>query len=292
MPISQHPTPGRAATLEEIKNSQLDMLYQFASFCTQHQLSFALTYGTLIGAARHDGYIPWDDDIDIAMPWLDYKRFCNIISTQHQGYLGPYRVADPLVPHPTFYHAFFMKIYDDRMVAQQSELKTSLHCKESVFIDVFPQIALSMDKETAATDPRIERLYDVCCSIFNKVFSWRHISYRHPRQALYTIAEMLKTTLDGKSFNEYLTEYHALMDELDTQSDGASFLEPASLWCSKNIFIHNLIGNTVLHPFEHLMLPIPQNYDEVLAETYGDWRTLPPIEAQKPSHAQEFIWQS
>ena len=67
----------RELELEEIRNIQLDILKRVAGFCEEHCLRYFLYHGTLIGAIRHKGYIPWDDDIDIARPRPDYEKFIN-----------------------------------------------------------------------------------------------------------------------------------------------------------------------------------------------------------------------
>lgn len=62
-------------TLEELKTAELDILTDVAEFCDKNGLKYFLAYGTLIGAVRHKGFIPWDDDIDIWMPRDDYNKF-------------------------------------------------------------------------------------------------------------------------------------------------------------------------------------------------------------------------
>lgn len=284
--------PYQFVTLEEIRASQIAMLAQFSEFCTSHSLTFALAYGSLIGAVRHNGFIPWDDDIDLVMPWGDYKKFCQIISTQHNGYLGRYRIADPLVPQEIFHHTFFMKIYDDSLVAQKSELKRSLNCKESVFVDVFPQISLPMTIEQAYQDPRIKRLYSVCRAIYNKVFSFKYLLLKRPCVAAQHVKDIVSASLDQKSFKDYLQEYHNLMNDLDSENASRCFLEPLELHCQNRIMTHNMVEYLINHKFESLELPIPQNYDAILREIYGDWKQLPPIEDQKPTHQQHFVRQT
>ena len=75
----------RAINLEELRSIQLDLLQKTAEFCNKNGLRFFLCGGTLIGAIRHKGYIPWDDDIDIAMPRPDYDQFVKTFN-QPQNY--------------------------------------------------------------------------------------------------------------------------------------------------------------------------------------------------------------
>lgn len=293
--MTRNLTPKNIATLTEIKTAQLDITAKFAEFCSKHDLCFTLAYGSLLGAVRHNGYIPWDDDIDLIMPWADYKRFCDLISRESDGYLGSYRVADPLLspPHKIPYHSFYMKIYDDRLQATKSELKSTKGFRESVFIDVFPQVSLDIPAEKALSDPRIKELYQLTCDVQNLCFSLKRLNPRHPRKAAKAGISILHTLIRNKSLPSVLAAYFQLMEELDTaenNTDALAFLEPGVLWCDHQIFRHNQIGNTILHPFEDLMLPIPEKYDDILTEYYGNWRKLPPVESRIPSHNQEFIW--
>ena len=73
-------------TLDEIKSIEINILSYVASLCEKHNLRYFLAYGTLIGAIRHKGFIPWDDDIDIAMPRDDYNRLLDIMRCEKGKY--------------------------------------------------------------------------------------------------------------------------------------------------------------------------------------------------------------
>ena len=68
----------RSISIEEIKKIETDILDEVVAFCNQNGLRYFLAYGTLLGAVRHKGFIPWDDDIDIHMPRPDYERFLKL----------------------------------------------------------------------------------------------------------------------------------------------------------------------------------------------------------------------
>lgn len=76
----------RIIELKELKQIQLDILKYVHEFCVQNDIRYFLVYGTLIGAVRHQGYIPWDDDIDICMPRPDYERFLKLFNKNKSGY--------------------------------------------------------------------------------------------------------------------------------------------------------------------------------------------------------------
>ena len=111
---------------EEIKNIQMEILKSIHLFCVEHNLRYSLAYGTLLGAIRHKGYIPWDDDVDIMMPRPDYERFIKEYSNYESKYTVQTHINDPS------YFLAFAKVYDNR-----TEL-VIFPTKTGVFVDVFP----------------------------------------------------------------------------------------------------------------------------------------------------------
>ena len=115
---------------DALKNTQLELLDEFKMFCEKHNLTFYLFGGTLLGAIRHKGFIPWDDDIDVCMPRKDYDRFC-LLYQENDKYFLQNTKSDKYY----FYH--FSKllkkgtIYDEYFTQR-------LKSKKAVFIDIFP----------------------------------------------------------------------------------------------------------------------------------------------------------
>ena len=105
----------RKLELEEIKQLQLNILDVFDAFCREHGLRYQLAYGTLIGAVRHKGYIPWDDDIDLVMPIEDYKRMTEIVNARNDNGMMDerYRLADMFVESTVPYHQSFDLRHED-----------------------------------------------------------------------------------------------------------------------------------------------------------------------------------
>ena len=119
-------------TIEEHKKLALDILVNVADFCDKNGIRYFLAYGTLIGAIRHKGYIPWDDDIDIMMPRSDYDRFLKIYSDKN----GRYKVASPMDKNTKLAYA---KVIDTKTVKIEGGVKYSGKNDWScVDIDVFP----------------------------------------------------------------------------------------------------------------------------------------------------------
>lgn len=114
----------------ELKNTQLELLDEFKSFCVKNNLRFYLFGGTLLGAVRHKGFIPWDDDIDVCMPRKDYDKFCSLYKEN-----DTYFLQNTNTDKYYFYH--FAKLMKKNTIYNEyftQRLKT----KKGIFIDVFP----------------------------------------------------------------------------------------------------------------------------------------------------------
>ena len=122
-------------TVEEIRKIQIEMLVYIDIVCNDTNLNYFLQGGTLIGAIRHKGYIPWDDDVDIYMPLEDYNKFINIINSKEKNrylVLNPYENED--------YYYFFSKFVDKETVLIENGYKQIKNM--GVFVDVFPMYNL------------------------------------------------------------------------------------------------------------------------------------------------------
>ena len=123
----------REISSDEIKQIELDILKDVAKFCDAHGLRYFLSDGTLLGAVRHKGFIPWDDDIDIMMPYKDYQQFV-------KGYFHEYYYVNS-IEKDLSYPLLFAKVFDKRtccnMVGDDSP---------HVWIDIFPLMGLPANK--------------------------------------------------------------------------------------------------------------------------------------------------
>ena len=115
----------RLITAVELKEIQLEILKTIHDFCLQNDIRYSLAAGTLLGAIRHKGYIPWDDDIDIMMPRPDYERFCRIFP----NYSKHYKIQNYHTDDTYWYN--FGKVIDTRTMLTEPGARTG------VYVDVF-----------------------------------------------------------------------------------------------------------------------------------------------------------
>ena len=125
----------RITDIHELRSIQMGILDHVHDYCERHGLRYFLSSGTLIGAVRHKGYIPWDDDIDIYMPRQDYEQFLRnfLDGTGHFRVLAPspWERAGGEIP----YYYTFAKVVDTRTLMVETETKGF---EIGVFMDIFP----------------------------------------------------------------------------------------------------------------------------------------------------------
>ncbi len=139
-------------TLEEHKNIMLNILKEFRDYCDKNNLRYFLDAGTLLGAVRHKGYIPWDNDADVCMPREDYNRFLSLMAQKND------KISEHIVlerPQDTIYQ--YLKIGDNRTCLIEFPTTNPIECY--VYIDVFPKDGIyDLSKKSKKVCKKSERL--------------------------------------------------------------------------------------------------------------------------------------
>ena len=243
---------------------QLDLLDRLQKVCARHNLKYYACGGTLLGAVRHRGFIPWDDDIDIMMPRDDYDRLCRIASMEFQEpYFFQTEATDPgyLLRHA--------KIRNSNTAAIQRALsRYKCTFNQGIFIDIFPLDKLPDDKN------ELEVYYDRMWELWGKVWKLHAYTYRNHRT---TFLENLKCRF-AQLFNmgaRYNLEYEALARKYSGRACHEWGIHATNLTARRtDRFVWNVadFDEVVMMPFEMLQLPVPVNYDAILKKSYGNWR--------------------
>lgn len=131
----------KSIDINGLRKIMLDMLIEVEAFCKSNGITYYLDSGTLLGALRHKGYIPWDDDMDICMPRPDYDRFINLVKEKKiKGYIGVHTPDQGLFP--------YSKIVDTRTVL--IEYPDTLRSEVNIYIDLFPKDGLPSNRKKAS----------------------------------------------------------------------------------------------------------------------------------------------
>ncbi len=266
----------REVTLEEQKQLMLEMLKDFDQFCIDHDLSYFLTGGTLLGAVRHKGYIPWDDDIDVGMPRNDYETFWRIYNEEKEN---PNYEFISFHQEPELYVSSG-KLVDTRTVMEEA---VDSPVKLGVYIDVFPLDNLGNTEEEAKA--MTERLLKVRHKL--DVQNWKII----PERAWYKnlVIRVRKMFAKKGARRELIFDQDMLCRQYASPELTAYVGYPCAAM-KQELLKGEWFQSFKIVPFEQYAFRIPVGYDGCLNVFYGpNYMELPPIEKQKTHHAYK-VW--
>lgn len=252
---------------ERLKAIELDILKAFIDVCKKNSLNYYLLGGSCLGAVRHHGIIPWDDDIDVGLLRADYNKFMEV-GQKHlpeQYFLQNYR-TDPE------YYVNFAKIRDSKTTFIESSLK-NLHINHGVYIDVFP---LDYFPEN---NSMIFRAKDLLLK--SRVSVEYEADFSFKMKTLQVISKIL-----CPSVNRAVEKRDILMQSVSHSNTIANI---CGAWREKEITPKEWFGDGVEVEFEDLLVKIPQNYKDYLTRLYGDYMTPPPLEKRIGHHYTEII---
>lgn len=268
-------------TLEELQQIEFEILKVFRDFCKEHHLRYYLGGGTLLGAIRHKGFIPWDDDIDVMMPRPDYMRFLKL---NRDGCLDRYRRLDDIHLNRNALTAV-LRIYDKRTELTFTNYR--IEKKFGCWIDIFP----------------IDGLHDLAFA--------RKIHFKEAR-AMLDLILCNDTKIGGKRRNKflsyaqycllpvlpfvYLAGHERLIRRMDRiarrypygRAKYVGVLEGRAE--EKEAMLKKDMEPAITVEFWGEKFYAMANYDEYLTNLYGDYMQLPPVEERVSRHEIEFYW--
>lgn len=258
-------TPQKLA-LEEVKKLQMEILSEVDKFCKENKLCYSLSFGTLIGAIRHKGYIPWDDDIDIMMPRPDYDKFIN----NFDGYHPDLKLLNSY--NDDCYYKSFSKVYNNRTKF------VAYNYRGGVFIDIFPIDGLP-SKESI--DQFIKEKREVEIGLWRSSKIYKCADNKTKAFLTYCIKKIIfpsrKTAI--KRLNNFAQKWSFTKYSLATSS-----------WHGRNYLPKKDFYDTIPMDFENYRFMCIKEYDKFLKLIYGDYMTLPPEDEQHPHHKIVYYW--
>lgn len=253
---------------KELHGILLEMLVEFCRVCDENDLKYYLIGGSCLGAIRHNGFIPWDDDIDVGMPRLNFDKFNSLAQSQLKNglFLQNFRTD------PDYYYEF-CKIRNSNTTYIESGL-SNLNINHGLFIDVFP-LDYVPDTVLRKVRFRIQRaMYDNYIKEFYKGKS-QNVSIQKKIISFLARIMIKDVTMAKEKRDQLLQLISAKPTPFIANYYGA--------WAKKEIVPAEFFGVGVQTKFEGLTVRVPNEYDDYLRHVYGDYMQLPP-ENKRVSH--------
>lgn len=262
--------------VNELKKIQIDILDYFDSFCKKNNIHYWLDYGTLLGAIRHKGYIPWDDDIDIGMLREDYNKAEKLFNTQADGlFIFKTPQNDKTYCYP------FGKLIQTNTVLDEYGSKG---IKTGVYIDVFPYDNAPDNKNITQ---RMFRKRDMLGRIRRLQLPMRD-GLSVSKKIIFRSMSIIMKLIPRNIINKAIDNNARRSEKVETQSVGSFTDTYTDVYTSKYILVPKQVFRELSEAeFEQKKYPVPANYDFWLRSLYGDYMTLPPVEKRVAHHVFE-----
>lgn len=257
-----------------LQNKLLVMLGWFHEICINNNLRYYAIGGTLLGAVRHNGFIPWDDDIDIGMPRADYKKLIEIMKNNDDPI---YRLETPFEHNDYVYQ--FCKLYDTTTTLVEN---TRYKTKRGIYLDIFPLDGIGNSLEESKKN--FKKIIRKNNYIMTKV-----CALNKNRVIYKNLAIVVSRCIPFPKWQNTLRRLDALCSSM--AFDHYEYVtNPYGAWGDREIFKREWFGESIYKmDFENIQICVPKDYDSFLTKMYGDYMKLPPKEKQVTHHDYLFL---
>ena len=241
---------------------ELQLLEKFDEVCQKYDLTYYAYYGTLLGAVRHQGFIPWDDDIDVVMFREDYEKFQAVAPKE---FTEPYFFQNSYTDQMLW---FFSKIRDSRTTAIEFPVR-NLH--QGIFIDVFP-----LDDVPDGIHEEFSTVLEVQREIW--------LTINNPKKILLDLEKGKRFTLDTDILldlikmdrSQRLREFETFSLSYAGESERVNFITSELSQDHYKSVKREWFQEKIYLPFEGIRIPVPVEYDKILKQSYGDYHQFVP----------------
>lgn len=268
--------PNLDIKIKDAQEVELEILLEFDRICKKHNINYFLYSGTLLGAIRHKGFIPWDDDIDVCMLREEYDKFMKIAMNEldNKYFLQNYDTDRN-------YPLQFSKLRKNNTTYMEVNL-SNLKMHQGIFIDIFPYD----NSEPNTFLGKLQRiivekmiLINLCRNKERNKQSQNKLIILFRMFCYYILKIIPKTLID-----KFITKISTLFNNKNTEyiSDLSSSKRKSTY--DRFTIKRNVFKSKIFCEFEGYKFPVPKDYDYVLTKNYGDYMKLPAEKEQKPHH--------
>ena len=254
---------------KRLRSVQISILDEIVRICDLHGLRYCLLAGTCLGAVRHKGYIPWDDDVDIVMPRADFQSFISITAKDDKS---PF-FLDYYTTNANYGHCFAKYCKKNTLFVEPNGLK------QSIYVDIFVQDKVpGPEYPVKSPIPTLIHKIDALTTVRREGLEGRDSATRFiyyltrwiPVQWLFKLETKLMMRFENTDAKYYLN-YGGIPSHMVEMTIPITEIEPYSQL-----------------EFEGKLYNVPRNWDLYLKRAYGDYMTLPP-ENQRVTHYPKYI---
>lgn len=265
--------------LNKLKQIEVDLLKVFIDTCNKMGLQYYVVEGTLLGAVRHNGFIPWDDDIDVAMPRADYEIWVH----NAQKYIDDPDIFVQTIETDPEYYCNITKLRNSNTTFIET-MYYKLNMNHGVYIDIFPlDYYPELPEEIDMFEQKEKELYFKFAKahyvgwvegypkwkVFFRNTMWKVISFVKPDYARNAVMQRDKHCMSVK--------------------ETSKIANLNSAWVGRNVCPAEWYGDGVEGSFEGISVRLPNEYDKILTQEYGDYMQLPPEEKRVTHHYTTII---
>lgn len=262
---------------KEFKQVLLDTLLRFDAFCKQHDIKYSMAYGTALGAIRHKGFIPWDDDIDVLMMRSEYEKFVKAWGYYIANTKDRYEFW-PEMDKNSHFMGSCAKFFDTNTLLFERFPKGRI-IEYGIFVDIFVMDHIPVDRiEQERFFKKVRRQCKIVQHFQRHLQKWSEVvdKFHLPLPTLSSVAkELVKVKA---TYNTMKTPLISLTNDYRRNAP-----------YNGTIYRHEWFLDFIEVEFEGNRLPIVSSYDEMLKSSYGDYMQLPP-EEDRVGHKIEAYW--
>ena len=261
--------------MKKLWSAQMEILREIQRICQKHDIKYFAIEGTLLGAVRHRGFIPWDDDIDIGMYFEDYDRFCEVVKCELPEYYGfqHYSTQDG-------FNIGFARVRDTRTTAA-TKADYELFLEDEgynfgVFVDIFPLF----DVPETTLQKRRQQLKGAFSNFLKRGYTEeirrrKGIDAAESKKQKLTFAACYYSWKIFGKFTTYKKAAHRRYKAMKMYKNSSRIgLTAFYGYLDKFIWDKSLFAETIELPFEDMTITCPKEYDKILRKRYGDYEVF------------------